>query len=192
MSGSKRGVWVGVAGAAVVLIVVVALVFQPWKLFTSTTVVEADPFSGVPSTSAVPSTSVPPRPSAGGTGAPSSTTASPTTVPPSASPAARSGMFTSLEHTTTGTAKVGTTPDGRAVVFLENLDTSNGPDLKVYLSPQTQGEVAGGLNLGDLKGNKGNQTYAVPAGTDLGKYQSVVIWCQRFSVGFGVATLSPA
>ncbi len=210
MSGSRRGLWLGAAGIAVVVLVVAAVVFQPWKLFTSTTVVEADPFAGTPAPStAAPeassrpsppsstaptstSTTVVPGPSSGAPAPAPSSTSPPTSAPAGASPATRSGTFTSLEHTTTGTAKVGVTPDGRPVVFLENLDTSNGPDLKVYLSPQTQGEVAGGVNLGDLKGNKGNQTYSVPPGTDLAKYQSVVIWCQRFSVGFGVAKLSPA
>jgi hypothetical protein len=106
-----------------------------------------------------------------------------------------SGSFTSLAHPTSGTAKIGTAADGAPVVFLENLDTDNGPDLKVYLSPVEPNRgnlVAGGLKLGDLKGNRGNQSYAVPAGTDLGQYKSVVIWCERFSVAFGVAPLGNA
>lgn len=44
-------------------------------------------------------------------------------------------------------------------------------------------------SLGNLKGNIGNQNYAVPAAIDLEKYQSAMIWCQRFSVGFGVAPI---
>ena len=40
------------------------------------------------------------------------------------------------------------------------------------------------LDLGSIKGNHGEQNYAVPAGTDIGRYRSVVIWCKRFSVGF--------
>ena len=106
-----------------------------------------------------------------------------------------SGGFSSRAHHTSGTARVGTTADGATVVFIENLDTDNGPDVKVYLSPAgpDSGDlVAGGLRLGDLKGNKGNQSYAVPAGTDMAKYKSVVIWCERFSVAFGVAPLGAA
>jgi hypothetical protein len=45
------------------------------------------------------------------------------------------------------------------------------------------------LELGALKGNKGNQNYELPAGVDLSKYRSVVIWCRRFSVPFGAAPL---
>lgn len=105
-----------------------------------------------------------------------------------------SGTFTSLAHPTSGTAKIGTTADGTTVVFFENLNTDNGPDLKVYLSPAepSTGSAAGGVNLGALKGNQGNQSYAVPAGTDLARYQSVVIWCERFAVAFGAAPLTDA
>jgi len=49
----------------------------------------------------------------------------------------------------------------------------------------------GFIDLGPLKGNRGNQNYAVPAGTDLSKFKSAVIWCRRFLVGFGVAPLLP-
>lgn len=48
----------------------------------------------------------------------------------------------------------------------------------------------GYLRLGTLKGDKGSANYAVPAGTDLGQYKSVVIWCKRFSVAFGAAPLA--
>ena len=46
------------------------------------------------------------------------------------------------------------------------------------------------LILGKLKANKGNQNYAVPAGTDVRKYKSVAVWCKRFSSGFAVAPLA--
>ena len=42
-----------------------------------------------------------------------------------------------------------------------------------------------------MKGNIGAQNYEVPAGTDLGRYRTVVIWCVRFSVAFGAAELTP-
>ena len=46
------------------------------------------------------------------------------------------------------------------------------------------------LELGKLKGNRGNQVYPIPASADLGAYRSVTIWCIRFSVSFGAATLT--
>jgi Electron transfer DM13 len=87
-------------------------------------------------------------------------------------------------------------PGGRLILRLERLSTSNGPDLRVYLShmPASAGLRAyrtGFIDLGALKGNRGNQNYAIPAGTDLSAFKSAVIWCRRFAVGFGVAPLQP-
>ena len=45
------------------------------------------------------------------------------------------------------------------------------------------------VNLGKLKANNGNQNYNIPDGTDLSKYDSVLIWCKQFSVLFGNAEL---
>jgi hypothetical protein len=74
---------------------------------------------------------------------------------------------------------------------------SNGPDLRVYLSvlPAPDDwyvyDDEEFLDLGDLKGNIGSQNYLLPAGIDLEKWKSAVIWCRRFSVGFAVAPLDP-
>jgi len=46
------------------------------------------------------------------------------------------------------------------------------------------------VNLGRLKGNIGNQNYPIPAGTDLTKYNTTLVWCRAFSVLFGSAQLS--
>jgi hypothetical protein len=48
------------------------------------------------------------------------------------------------------------------------------------------------VDLGNLKGNVGDQNYEVPAGTDLSRYDTVVIWCVRFSANFGDAVLAAA
>jgi electron transfer DM13 len=104
------------------------------------------------------------------------------------------GEFRSLEHHTSGTATLLRLADGSAVLRLENLDTSNGPDVHVTLSPtppdRGNRDYGDYLELGSLKANHGNQNYAIPAGTDVTRFRSAVIWCKRFSVGFGVAPLS--
>lgn len=46
-------------------------------------------------------------------------------------------------------------------------------------------------DLGRLKGNKGSQNYVVPQDLDLTAYGSVTIWCDRFHVSFGAAVLTP-
>ena len=113
-----------------------------------------------------------------------------------ASPARlRSGSFQGLAHETSGSASVYQLPDGRRVLRLEELNTSNGPDLRVYL---VEGDDASNdaaikegrfVDLGALKGNIGNQNYELPPDLDLDRYRSVSIWCKRFAVNFAAAPL---
>ncbi len=119
------------------------------------------------------------------------TTAAPQTQTSQSQPA----EFVSRSHGTSGQAYLIT--DGNQIFLrINDLDTDNGPDLDVYLVPFA-GDASASLydddfvNLGDLKGNKGDQNYEIPAGTDLDKYSTVVIWCVRFSVAFGTAELNP-
>jgi hypothetical protein len=152
--------------AAIVVIIGAGYWFQPWKLLTNTTVDEA-------------------APSVGGSGAP-------VVVTPC--------TFISHERHTTGVAKLLRLADGSAVVRLENLVTSEGPKVRVVL---TDAPVIGGsygfhvfrngryVDLGALKGNRGNANYAVPAGVDLAGLNSVSVCCDRFNVSFGAAWLAP-
>ena len=78
--------------------------------------------------------------------------------------------------------------DGSNVLRLENFQSTNGPDLFVYLS--TDENASEFINLGALKANNGNQNYEIPDDTDLDKYNKVLIWCKSFSVLFGSAELS--
>jgi hypothetical protein len=91
-------------------------------------------------------------------------------------------------HKAAGAAKVINLADGKTFLRFENLKTTNGPDLYVYLS--TGKDVSDIVNLGRLKGNIGNQNYEIPTGTDLAKYNTVLIWCKAFSTLFGSAKLS--
>ena len=83
-----------------------------------------------------------------------------------------SGTFRSLEHETTGRAAI----VGHRLT-LTGFRTSPGPDLRVRL---------GSIDLGALKGNVGDQQYALPAGARRG---TVTIWCRAFSAAFGEAVL---
>jgi hypothetical protein len=91
-------------------------------------------------------------------------------------------------HKAEGIAKVINLADGRTFLRLENLKTTNGPDLYVYLSVGK--DASDIVNLERLKGNIGNQNYEIPAGTDLSKYNTILIWCKAFSTLFGSAKLS--
>jgi hypothetical protein len=169
---------------AVVVLVVLGGIglywFQPWKLVTDREVNETLAVVPAPSASAAP----------GGATGPA-TPAGPAVL--------RRGEFISHEHPTTGRARVIMRPDGSQLLELAGLDTSNGPDLRVWLSdqpvlPGTAGwhvfDDGESIELGRLKGNRGDQAYTIPAGTDLDQYKSVAIWCKRFSVSFGAAGLT--
>ena len=91
-------------------------------------------------------------------------------------------------------------PDGSRVLRVADLQTSNGPLLKVFLTdapvlPGTDGwgvfDDGRWVDLGELKGNIGSSNYALPAGTDPTGLTSVSIWCDRFNVSFGAAELVP-
>jgi hypothetical protein len=107
-----------------------------------------------------------------------------------------SGSFHSVAHDGKGNASIYQLSDGKRILRFTNFETSNGPDVHVYLvaaNDATDSEMvkkAGFREIGSLKGNIGDQNYELPADIDLAKYRAVTIWCQRFSVNFATAPLS--
>ena len=100
------------------------------------------------------------------------------------------GVFVGVNdgvHNAEGQSKVIFLDDGREILRLEDFKSTNGPDLYVYLSTDT--DATDIVNLGKLKANVGNQNYEIPEGTDLKKYNKVLIWCKSFSVLFGSSEL---
>jgi hypothetical protein len=83
------------------------------------------------------------------------------------------------------------TDGSRRFLRFEDFETDNGPDLNVYLT--TTGPDGGvgddPIDLGNLKGNIGDQNYELGPEIDLDRYTTVFIWCVRFSVAFGAAAL---
>ncbi len=106
------------------------------------------------------------------------------------------GSFYDLSYTGAGDALVYQFADSSRFLRLQDFSVDNGPDLFVYLVPvdpvpNTSGtEIAGYYNLGRLKGNIGDQNYDIPADLDLSQYQSVVVWCEAFSVPFIASPLN--
>jgi hypothetical protein len=101
-------------------------------------------------------------------------------------------------HKGSGQARIYLGPDGSHVLRLENLDVTNGPELHVILSPHRdpddRGDVKapGYIDLGKLKGNRGNQNYKIPADVDVASQESVIIYCKHFHVIFSTAPLQDA
>ncbi|MDJ0321551.1 DM13 domain-containing protein [Pseudarthrobacter sp. PS3-L1] len=199
-TGSRKKFIVGSVAACIAVALAVGLfLFQPWRVFTSSTVSEALPTSAatVPSASPIaPPASVPSQAPTGGTTAPP-------TQPPAAEAGPRilsSGTFISHEHPSKGAVRILELADGSRVLRLEGLDTSDGPDLRVWLSdaPVLEGTAGWGVfddgayaDLGTLKANRGDQNYPIPPGLNLADFSSVSIWCARFAVSFAAAPLSP-
>lgn len=77
--------------------------------------------------------------------------------------------------------------DGSTVLRLENFESTNGPSVHLYVA--TDKAASNFIDLVRLKANNGNQNYNIPHGTDLAKYNIVVIWCKDLSVLFGSAQL---
>ena len=104
-----------------------------------------------------------------------------------------SGRFRSHEHATSGRAAVVRLADGRRFLTLTSFATSPGPDLRVRLvrGDSSNGGADDAIDLGALKGNRGDQQYRLPAGVQL-TGRSVVIWCRAFSAPFGSARLRAA
>ena len=111
------------------------------------------------------------------------------------------GTFISHEHQTAGTARIIELDDGSRILRLEGFETSDGPDLEVWLAEAPVIEGYDGwfiadderyVSLGKLKGTSGEQNYEIPQGLDLDVYSSAVIWCVRFAVSFGAAELISA
>lgn len=74
---------------------------------------------------------------------------------------------------------------GEITLLLEPFNSQNGPDLRVYLRKNaTAGSY---IDLGPLKSTTGKQSYKIPSNYDVNEYPYVLIWCQKFSVGFGRA-----
>jgi Electron transfer DM13 len=111
--------------------------------------------------------------------------------------AIESGAFYGIAHPTEGTATIYRTGDGALMLRFTDFRTSNGPNVHVYLVAADDAkdsetvQAAGFIDLGPIKGNVGDQNYALGSDVDLSKYRAVSIWCQRFSVNFGAAPLRP-
>lgn len=108
-----------------------------------------------------------------------------------------SGVFEDVDivHKGKGSAEIYLLPSGSKVLRLEDFEVTNGPGLHIILSahprPRSSADVKdmGYLDLGNLKGNIGNQNYTLPDSVDIPEFKSVVIYCYPFNVVFSTAML---
>lgn len=107
------------------------------------------------------------------------------------------GLLVSKLHETSGRATVYRTQDSVMSLRLTGFHTSNGPDVHVVLvaandpalQSSTPGKVLESIEIAPLKGNEGDQEYALPAHLDLTRYNTIAVYCERFHAVFGTAKL---
>ncbi|MBL0884267.1 MAG: DM13 domain-containing protein [Chitinophagaceae bacterium] len=105
----------------------------------------------------------------------------------SGTPVTSAMAFTSANsYTVTGNVRV-YQKDGKLILALENFKSSNGPDLRVYLSKEMQ--PVNFIELGRLKSVQGNQLYDIPGNPDFNTYKFAIIHCQQFNRVFGFASI---
>lgn len=102
-----------------------------------------------------------------------------------------------LKYTGNFIGQGGQNVSGQAQIYLENnkytlkltdFQTSNGPDLKVYLSKDAA--PSDFISLGDLKSTNGNQVYDIPGTPDFTQYRYVLIHCEKYNHRYGSAQLN--
>jgi hypothetical protein len=98
-----------------------------------------------------------------------------------------SGSFVSSGHTTIGTVKIVSDNSNIKRLVFENFRTDNGPDLRVWLSPNNNGSPY--QEVGPLKAVSGNFSYELGPAINHSTNNRVLIWCEDFSVLFGYAIL---
>jgi pentapeptide MXKDX repeat protein len=101
------------------------------------------------------------------------------------------GSFAGAEgHRAKGSYEMATAGGKTQLKLGADFSVEKGPDVHVVLSPAAKVPAKGSLFLGKLTRFEGAQTFDVPAGTDLGKYTHVVLWCRKYSVAMGTAPLA--
>ena len=102
-----------------------------------------------------------------------------------------SGDFIKKQKSIKGSWEVIQRGDQTVIKFSDDFRAKRGPDLKVFLSPQTVSDVSGktatngSVLLGELTSTKGGQEYIVPAGVNINDFGSVLVHCEEFSVLWG-------
>ena len=77
---------------------------------------------------------------------------------------------------------------GQKILRFEDFETVNGPNLHIYLSSDLGDDDF--IDLGKIKGTKGNFNYELDASIDTDKYHKVLVWCVPFGVLFSYADIA--
>ena len=90
---------------------------------------------------------------------------------------------TDAEHPASGTVALESNK-----ITLREVNITEAPDGRVVLAKNFDEPT--GVRCGSLKSFTGTHDYEIPEGTATDEYDSVLIWCDKFSVPIGKAQLS--
>jgi len=100
----------------------------------------------------------------------------------------RSGTFKGLSnHVTTGSVTLVKTGDGYVIELGEDFVFDGAPDPKVAFGKDGKYDSSTLIEL--LRSNTGAQSYAVPSSINPEDFNEIYIWCEKFAVGLGVASI---
>ena len=96
------------------------------------------------------------------------------------------------DHSASGSYTITGSGKDRALALSDDFKVDKAPDIYVILSRGAMAKDAGSVNLGKLKKLEGAQSYKIPESTDLAAYDTVLLWCKKYSVLIGQAPLAGA
>jgi hypothetical protein len=119
-------------------------------------------------------------------------TTPPVVSTPISSSSQKAGGFVGQKYSVSGNAKI-VQENGQKYLLLDSdFKTDNGPDLFVILHrslPPQDYDASSYVDLGKIQKTSGEQKYPIPADVNVKDFRSVAIWCRKFNVTFGYASL---
>lgn len=102
--------------------------------------------------------------------------------------AGRTGSFTGENnHVVTGGVSIVDHNGGKAVRLGPDFFLDGAPDPKVGFGQG--GNYVKGTLIGEVGSNTGEQLFPIPAGMNVSVFDTVFIWCEKFSVSLGKAAI---
>lgn len=101
------------------------------------------------------------------------------------------GDFVQKQKSIKGSWEIQQRGEQTVIVFGDDFKAKRGPDLKVFLSPNSVDDLTGktatdgAVLISALSSNKGGQEYVVPEGIELSDYESILVHCEAYSVLWG-------
>lgn len=92
------------------------------------------------------------------------------------------------KHVTSGEVSIVKTDAGYELILGDNFFLDGAPDPVIGFGNNDKYDKA--TTFTKLEKKTGRQTYALPEGFTLSNYSQVFVWCEKFAVPLGVATLS--